>query len=65
MIGELQRMRILAHADHETIEGGRFSLSEDELQEMRAMPLSRMAAAQQAVACQAAMRYTAPRWLTT
>lgn len=38
VIGELQGMRVLAHADHETIEGGRFSLSEDELQEMRAMP---------------------------
>lgn len=29
VIRELQGMRVLAHADHETIDGGRFSLSED------------------------------------
>ena len=38
VIRELQEMRVLAHADHETIEGGEFSLSEDELEKMRAMP---------------------------
>ena len=35
------------------------------LPELATAPYPRMAAAQQAVACQAAMRYTAPRWLTT
>ena len=38
VIRELQEMRVLAHADHETIEGGEFELSEDELEKMRAMP---------------------------
>ena len=38
VIGKLQEMRVLAHADHKTIEGGRFPLSEDELKEMQAMP---------------------------
>lgn len=38
VIGELQEMRVLAHADHETIEGGEFSLSEDEKKEMERMP---------------------------
>ena len=37
VISELQQMRVLAHADHETIDGGEFSLSEDELKKMDAM----------------------------
>ncbi len=38
VIGELQEMSVLAHADHQTIEGGDFSLSQNELTEMQAMP---------------------------
>ena len=38
VIRELQEMRVLAHADHEIIEGGAFSLNEDELEKMQAMP---------------------------
>ena len=38
VIGELQQMRVLAHADHQTIDGGKFSLSEDELRKMRDTP---------------------------
>ena len=38
VIGELQAMRVLAHADHETIDGGNFSLNQDELNKMSAMP---------------------------
>ena len=38
VIGELQNMRVLARADHETIEGGEFVLNEDELQEMQRVP---------------------------
>ena len=38
VIGELQQMGVLAHADHEIIEGGKFSLSEDELRKMRDTP---------------------------
>ena len=35
---ELQEMHVLAHADHESIEGGDFLLNQDELTEMQAMP---------------------------
>ena len=38
VIRELQTMRILAQADHDTIEGGRFSMSDDELQQSRETP---------------------------
>ena len=38
VIGELQEMRVLAHADHETIEGGNFSLNDDEMKEIERMP---------------------------
>ena len=38
VIRELQGMKVLAHADHETIEGGKFSLNEDELKKMDAIP---------------------------
>lgn len=38
VVRELQEERVLAHADHETIEGGDFSLDPDELREMQAMP---------------------------
>ena len=38
VVRELQGMRVLAQADHETIDGGDFSLSEDEIAEMMAMP---------------------------
>ena len=38
VVQELQDMRVLARADHETIEGGDFSLSRDEVAEMEAMP---------------------------
>ena len=38
VVGELQEMRVIAHADHEMIEGGDFSLSWDELKSLRAMP---------------------------
>ena len=35
VIRELQNMRVLARADHETIEGGEFSLNVDELRQMQ------------------------------
>ncbi len=38
VIGELQDMRVLARADQATIEGGSFSLSEDELRQARDLP---------------------------
>ena len=38
VIRELQEMRILARADHATIEGGQFSLSQDELQQTKGVP---------------------------
>ena len=38
VVGELQEMQVIAHADHEVIEGGDFSLSRDELKILRAMP---------------------------
>ena len=38
VIQELQEMRVLARADHGTIEGGRFSLSSDELQQAGDFP---------------------------
>ena len=38
VIQELQAMRILARADHATIEGGRFSMSYDELQQAKQAP---------------------------
>ena len=38
VIRELQAMRVLAQADHETIEGGSFSLSEDELRQSTSVP---------------------------
>ncbi len=38
VIRELQTMRILAQADHATIEGGRFSMSRDELQQTIGVP---------------------------
>ena len=38
VIGELQDRRVLARADHETIEGGEFVLNDDELQEMKRVP---------------------------
>ena len=38
VIRELQSMRILAQADHNTIEGSRFSMSDDELQQSRDTP---------------------------
>ena len=38
VIAELQTMGVLAHADHETIDGGTFSLNPDELSKMRATP---------------------------
>ena len=38
VIRELQTMRILARADHATIEGGRFSLSYEELQKSKNVP---------------------------
>lgn len=37
VITELQEMKVLAHADHKIIEGGDFSLDDDELKEMQAM----------------------------
>ena len=37
VITELQEMRVLAHADHETIEGGDFLMNQDELAAMQAM----------------------------
>ena len=38
VITELQDMRVLAHADHETIEGGDFLMNQEELAAMQAMP---------------------------
>ena len=38
VVRELQEMRVLASADHCTIEGGEFSLSREELQVLQAMP---------------------------
>ena len=38
VIGELQDMRVLARADQATIEGGSFSLSDDELRQARDLP---------------------------
>ena len=38
VIRELQEMQILARADHATIEGGQFSLSQDELQQTKGVP---------------------------
>ena len=38
VIRELQDMRVLAHARHSMIEGGNFSLNDDELETMEAMP---------------------------
>ena len=38
VIAELQEMRVLAHAEHETIKGGDFFLNQDELAAMQAMP---------------------------
>ena len=38
VIRELQAMRVLAQADHDTIEGGRFSMSDDELQQSKETP---------------------------
>ena len=38
VIRELQAMRILAQADHDTIEGGRFYMSDDELRQSKETP---------------------------
>ena len=38
VVSELQRMRVLALADHETVEGGRFSLNADECTQMNTKP---------------------------
>ncbi len=38
VIRELQAMRILAQADHDTVEGGRFYLSDDEVRQSRQTP---------------------------
>ena len=38
VIGELQAMRVLARADHATIDGGEFSLSVDELRQSQQTP---------------------------
>ena len=38
VVRELQEMRVLASADHRTIDGGEFSLSREELQVLQAMP---------------------------
>ena len=38
VIGELQDMRVLARADHDTIEGGYFSLSDEEARQARQTP---------------------------
>lgn len=38
VVRELQAMHVLARADHETIDGGDFSLSDDEVAEMATMP---------------------------
>ena len=38
VVGELQEMGVLAEADHETIFGGSFSLSKEEVAEIEAMP---------------------------
>ena len=37
-VGELQKMGVLAQADHETISGSSFSLSKDEVAQVEAMP---------------------------
>ena len=37
-VGELQKMGVLAQADHETISGGDFSLTKDEVAQVEAMP---------------------------
>ena len=38
VVSELQRMRVLALADHETVEGGQFSLNTDERTQMNTRP---------------------------
>jgi len=38
VVSELQRMRVLAVADHETVEGGQFSLNTDERTQMNSKP---------------------------
>ena len=38
VVSELQEMGVIARADHETIEGGEFSLNADELQRMQQSP---------------------------
>ena len=38
VVQELQRMRVIARADHMTIEGGDFSLNPDELSQLEKMP---------------------------
>ena len=38
IVSELQEMEVIARADHETIEGGEFSLNADELQRVRQSP---------------------------
>ena len=38
VISDLQRMRVLARADHEIIQGGVFSLDADELRQMKSVP---------------------------
>ena len=38
VVSELQRMHVLALADHETVEGGRFSLNADECTQMNTKP---------------------------
>lgn len=38
VVRELQNMQVLAQADHETIDGGDFSLREDEIEQLEAMP---------------------------
>ena len=38
VVSELQRMQVLALAEHQTIDGGRFSLNPDELAQMRTKP---------------------------
>ena len=38
VVGELQYMRVLAQADHETIEGGAYSVNDHERQQMGSLP---------------------------
>lgn len=38
VVAELQHMRVLARADHQTVDGGRFSLNAVELEQMRTEP---------------------------